>query len=89
MNVFFVKIPHKVPYWAYDTIYICFVDICNIISQQTFACSKLTIETLEIGAKYIQNLLLTLNLFHTFFLVFLLTLTPKTKYFEVIVFKKY
>ena len=39
-----------------------------------FTCSKLTIETLEQGVKYVQSqqnfvqvsLLLTLNIFHTF-----------------------
>ena len=43
--------------------------------QLTFACSKLTVETLEKGLKHVSDvndvvlvfLLLTLNIFHTFF----------------------
>ena len=53
----------------------------KVISQLTFACSKSTIETLEKGVKYVQNirmficdndvvlvfLFLTLNIFLAFF----------------------
>ena len=35
-------------------------------TQPTFTCSKLTIETLEQGVKYVLvSILLTLNIFHT------------------------
>ena len=43
------------------------------VNQLTFPCSKLTVGTLEKGMKYVKVnsnvvfLLLTLNLFHTFF----------------------
>ena len=36
-------------------------------TQPAFTCSKLTIETLEHGVKYVQSLLLTLNIFQTLF----------------------
>ena len=40
-------------------------------TQPAFTCSKLTIETLEQGVKYVQSymvsLLLTLNIFHILF----------------------
>ena len=48
----------------------------KIIAQLALTSSKLTIETLEKGVKYVQvnnkntrttSLLLTLNIFHTFF----------------------
>ena len=48
----------------------------KIIAQLAITSSKLTIETLEKGVKYVQvnnkntrttSLLLTLNIFHTFF----------------------
>ena len=29
--------------------------LCQIYSQQTFTCSKFTIETLEQGVKYVQS----------------------------------
>ena len=35
------------------------------ITQPAITCSKLTIETLEQGVKYVQSLNLTLNIFHT------------------------
>ena len=42
------------------------VFICQTqITQPAITCSKLTIETLEQGVKYVQSFNLTLNIFHT------------------------
>ena len=44
------------------------VDIKLVSSQPAITCSKLTIETLEQGVKYVLvSLVLTLNIFHTLF----------------------
>ena len=37
----------------------------SMFSQTAFTCSKLAIETLKQGMKYVQSLLLTLSIFHT------------------------
>ena len=42
----------------------------GVTSPPVFTSSKLTIETLEQGVKYVNILLLTLNIFHTLFQCF-------------------
>ena len=49
---------HKMGCWQFPTDFLNFDNICHVILKKTqpaITCSKLTIETLEQGVKYVQS----------------------------------
>ena len=58
-------------YKEFNLLLICVGYFARIPFQLTFNCSKSIIETLEKSLKYVQCSKLTLNIFYTFFSVFI------------------